>query len=260
MSTKELLEDLDFILQERGFEPGTIRSWGDYDYEKQKSGKWKKLKKVASLKRRINDKLPHPPSFEQHMKIGERALAEHRVTLEKKKALLQRLATPGAEIQGRTKELASAVGKVARKPKYGTAANLHDLTGTRVITNTIDEVMDTVDNIKKNLKVIEEDAYIREPKDGYRSYHLVAEDEDGLPFEIQVRTKHQHIWAEWAHGVYKPHNEEEERAKEKHAKALDDYRLKMSAYFYAEDEPSVPKFEKPECPKEVLATPFGCME
>ena len=224
---------------------------------------------MTRLKSEIDKDLPHPPSFERHIEITEKAVALHKRTLQAKKDKLQAASPKGALVDGRTKEMESAVGKVARKtadarrkgkePKYKDAGDLQDLTGVRVVTNNIDEVLEAVANIKKTHKVIDEEDRISKAQDGYRSYHLIAEDENGLEYEIQVRTENQHTWAEWAHDVYKPTTEDEERSIAKHAQVLDDYRLKMSAYFLAEDDPKVKRFDKPDCPPEVKTTPFGCM-
>jgi ppGpp synthetase/RelA/SpoT-type nucleotidyltranferase len=298
MPTKvaELIEDVSssLITERKGYPPGTVRTWGSYDYEKQKSGKWKKIGKAAgptgaspdtksqvatavkafhktakaahqevrlsALKTLIDNKLPHPPPFEQHVEIARSHIQRHKDGLQAKKDKLAALSPPGARIDGRTKELESAVGKVARKPKYGTAAGLQDLTGTRVSVDTMPQVFDMVDKIRATHDIVEEDDYLRKANDGYRSYHFVARDDEGLEFEIQVRTKHQTEWADWAHKVYKP----EEQTAEQRAllasfeEVIQGYRLMMSAYYYSLDDPKVKPIEPPPCP-EVIKMTFGCM-
>jgi ppGpp synthetase/RelA/SpoT-type nucleotidyltranferase len=293
MNADELIEDLGPILQERGYPPGTVRTWGGHDYKKQKSGKWKKLSKskgkpakknlskkqrereaqdqftkaalkaiqgagLDKLKGRIDLKLPHPPPFSQHIEIAKGAIGAHKRTLGDKLKALAEAAPEGAIIMGRTKKLESAVGKVARKPRYGTADNLQDLTGTRVIMDSVDQVEETVKNLKAKYEIVEEDNYIAKAKDGYRSHHLIAKDENGLEFEIQIRTKNQHTWASWAHDIYKPVNAAQEKAVARHAQEIDDYRLKMSAYFYAKDNPKITDIDNPPCPTVVKST-FGCL-
>lgn len=293
MSSKALVEDLESLIQERaGYKPGTRRVWGKYEFEKQRDGKWKKVGKaraggagaapsapaqkaaapaegggkdakktmpeVLAKLRPVAEKLPQPPPLEKHVEIAQDIIDKHKGSLKAKLDALKELSPPGADIKGRVKELESAVGKVARKPKYGTAKGLQDVTGTRVITDSIDKVIDTVNKIKKKYEIVDEDDYISEAKDGYRSHHLIARDENGLEFEIQVRTENQNKWADWAHDIYKPVNEAQEQVIKDHAEEIDKYRLLSSAYFYSQDNPKVEKVDKPKCP-EVVKNSFGCL-
>jgi ppGpp synthetase/RelA/SpoT-type nucleotidyltranferase len=179
------------------------------------------------------------------------------VSLAAKLSALQELAPPGASVKGRVKDLESAVGKIARKPKYGTATKLQDVTGTRVIMDTIDEVKATVNKIKAKYDIVEEDDYISEALNGYRSHHLIAKDENGLEFEIQVRTKNQNTWADWAHDMYKPVNPAQEKAMAESSEEINDFKMRMSAFFYAKDDPKAPSVAKPKCPESVKVS-FGC--
>lgn len=213
---------------------------------------------LAKLKEKIGADLPNPPPFEKQVEIAKKVTEQHSASLQAKLDTLQELSPKGAKIKGRVKDLESAIGKVARKPKYGTAEKLQDATGCRVILNSIDEVVDTVNKIKDKYKIVNEDDYIRAAKDGYRSHHLIAKDENGLEFEIQVRTANQNKWAEWAHDIYKPRNEAQEKAARDNAEDIDKYKMLMSAYFYSQDNPKAPKVEPPNCPP-VVKDSFGCL-
>jgi ppGpp synthetase/RelA/SpoT-type nucleotidyltranferase len=269
MKTAELLEDLNFILQERGFEPGTIRTWGEYEYKKLGPGKWKKLGRTdaskkakfkKTLKRQYNKKLPHPPPFEKHIQIAEEAQALHKKTIGARIAKLQTIIPAGGIVQGRPKEIESIIKKVAKRgDEFPDASKLHDLTGTRMVVHSIEDVLESVRRVKENYKVTWEEDRITQPKAGYRSYHLVAEDTDGLSFEIQIRTPNQHTWAEWAHPIYKAAKPEERRFLKRHQQAMDDYSAKMSAYFYSQDNKKLRAIEKPECPPAIAEGPFGCV-
>lgn len=284
MYTDKLVEDLNSLLSElelkegKSFDPGTKRVWGGNEYVKQRSGKWKKTGKggkknkeatgaapervkvkptIKDLESKIGAKLPDPPDFDHQVKIAQEIIDKHAGSLDAKLSALKELAPPGASVKGRVKDLESTVGKIARKPKYGTASKLQDVTGTRLIMDTIDEVKDTVDRIKAKYDIVEEDDYISKALDGYRSHHLIAKDENGLEFEIQVRTKNQNTWADWAHPIYKPENPAQEQAMADSAAEISDFKLRMSAFYYAQDDPKVPRVSKPKCPK-FIETSFGC--
>jgi len=289
MKAKELVDDLaSLVLDERkAMPPGTIRTWGGYDYEKQKSGKWKRVssarppkrmgvmkhkkgkrakekKELADLKDELerNPKmhLPIPPPFEKHVAIATSTARAHEKMLADRLGLLKSVAPADAVVQGRVKEIPSAVEKVARQPdKWDVPSDLHDMTGTRVICHTLDDVAKTVDEVKATpgFKVISEDDRIMKPAGGYRSYHIIAEHK-GQKFEMQIRTGNQHTWAEWGHEVFKPKSDEHKKALEEHAEEIEAYSLKLSSFFWSRDNPKAPSIEPPECP-EVVRSTFGCM-
>lgn len=268
---KCLIEDLESLLHEKRkvYHPGAVRIWGGKAYEKQKTGKWKKLPEkhlrgnvgteidTEAVRQRVKGRLPEPPSFEQHVELAKSMVARHRKSLPEKLRMLEE-AAPGAEVLGRVKEVESAVEKIARKPKYGSAENLQDISGTRVVAKSIAQVRGIVENIKKQFQIIEEEDLISSPRDGYRSIHFIARDANGLDFEIQVRTENEDTWADWAHNVYKPMTKEQEEILNSSKEVVDDYRLRASAYFYAQDAQSGPEVDPPECPP-VVRQVFGCI-
>jgi ppGpp synthetase/RelA/SpoT-type nucleotidyltranferase len=232
------------------------------------SDKWRTPNKDGNV-------LPEPPPVEKHVRIAQETLARHRKTLGEKLEALKRLSPPGSKIKGRVKEMESAVGKVQRKPKYGTADRLQDLTGTRVIMNSSAEVLDTVKKLREQYEIIEEDDYIT-PLDqrkfpdeksraktaavmepGYRSYHMVAKDKYGNSFEIQLRTADQNTFAEWSHPVYKPESLPQLEYVKKHGEELNKYGQTMANYFVAKERN--PKTPVPPCPTVVAKSPFGCI-
>jgi len=220
--------------------------------------------------------LPEPPDPDAHVAIAEKALKQHRETLKEKIDTLKQVAPPGSSVKGRVKEMESAVGKVQRKPKYGTADKLQDLTGTRVIMSSSQEVLDTVKRLKERYEVVEEDDYITPIEQrtfsdeglraktaavmegGYRSYHMIARDKRGNTFEIQLRTKDQNTHAEWAHPVYKPESRPQFEYARAHMKELNEYGKTVSRYF-SEREKN-PRVQPPPCPTVIARSPFGCIE
>lgn len=212
---------------------------------------------LDELEAKISSKLPNPPDFQGQVDIARKIIGKHADSLDAKINALTEMAPQGAEVKGRVKELESAVGKIARKPKYGTAEKLQDVTGTRVVMDTIDQVIETVNKIRAKYTIVEEDDYIGEALDGYRSHHLIAKDENGLEFEIQVRTKNQNTWADWAHDMYKPVNPAQEKVMAESSDVINDFKLRMSAYYYAKDNPAIAEIPKPICPDTVQMS-FGC--
>ncbi len=113
---------------------------------------------------------------------------------------------PKAIVVQRLKRLDSITGKLERFPEMS-LYRMQDLGGCRVISSTIDEVYQAVNNYKESrirhiLK--KEYDYIQNPKpSGYRSYHMVyqyhSEENDiynkNMLIEIQFRTELEHIWA-----------------------------------------------------------------
>lgn len=219
--------------------------------------------------------LPEPPDLDTHIKEAEKVTQAHKGSLVRRKEALASLAPEGTEVKARVKSIFSAVGKVARKPKYGTAKNLQDVTGARLIMGTNQEVLNTVANLKAKYELIEEDDYIT-PIDqqsfpdegakakaagtmasGYRSYHMILKDPvNGQVMEVQVRTRNQNSWATWYHDIYKPRNDEQREAVAKYKSELDELSTALAAYFEGMDN-GEENLVKPQCPDYVRKV-FGC--
>ncbi len=259
---------------------GTVRKWRTGPMIKTASGMWvpyapgsKHVTSVApdvspedpGAKGKLADaaksgKLPKDVSPEEHFKIAEEVLEIQRATFPKTLETLKQLAVgDGTAVMGRVKDIHSAIGKLLRKPKYGTAENLMDGTGFRFVCNSVDDVLNTVKNIKSQYETSskDEEDYITKPKDGYRSYHLIIKDGDGYYKEVQVRTPNQDTWANWCHDVYKPHTPVQAKAVEESKAEILAYGEKMSEFYFAKDQGKEPS-ETPDCPP-VVKTTFGCM-
>lgn len=117
-----------------------------------------------------------------------------------------RLRNPNAIVVQRLKRLDSITGKIERFPDMS-LYRMQDLSGCRVIVDTIDQVYDAVNKYKNSRvrHILEREYdYIKNPKNsGYRSYHMVYQFHSdkketynkNMLIEIQFRTKLQHIWA-----------------------------------------------------------------
>lgn len=201
-------------------------------------------------------------TVEEHVAIGEKFLGEHAKNLSKSLSRLEGLMPEGVKVKGRVKTLESALGKLVRKPKYGTVDKLQDGTGMRVIAKDTAVLEKSIAALKKNYKVVAEDDYISKPLGGetglgYRSYHAIIEDEDGLQKEVQLRTPNQNTHADWCHDVYKPVNAEQERAMKENADEIAKYARDMGDFFEKVDKAEKPG-SQPPCPPPVKQY-FTCL-
>ena len=147
-------------------------------------------------------------------KSAARMLDEKRIEREsfifrKTRELHALLLTAGIEsvVTGRPKHLYSIVGKM--KAKKLSFANLYDVRALRVIVADESACYAALAIVHGRWHPLptEFDDYIAKPKDnGYRSIHTVLNDEEGRPFEVQIRTREMHRFAEYgvaAHWRYK---------------------------------------------------------
>lgn len=147
-------------------------------------------------------------------KRAARMLDEKRIEREsfiqrKTRELYGMLADAGidAVVTGRPKHLYSIVGKMqAKKLSF---ENLYDVRALRVIVADEPACYAALGVVHGRWQPLpsEFDDYIAKPKDnGYRSIHTVLKDEEGRPFEVQIRTRDMHRFAEYgvaAHWRYK---------------------------------------------------------
>jgi ppGpp synthetase/RelA/SpoT-type nucleotidyltranferase len=194
-----------------------------------------------------------------HVVIAKNAIAAHKATLAALLIGLKQSAPPGAKIKTRVKTLESTLGKMVRKTKYKDAGKLQDLTGARIVCDSISEVKSTVESIKSKYKVIDEDDYIDTPAPGdYRSHHLIVE-HAGIAKEIQVRTSNQNTMADWTHDIYKPRDEKQAAAVERYKAVLAAYSKQAADHFYSKDKgEDPPDPNMPPCTPVVKQT-LGCL-
>lgn len=206
-------------------------------------------------------------SLEAHVRESGAVRKKHRSNL---KAFKNRLALSAAhdkghEVKARLKEQESVLGKLIRKPKlYKRPNDLQDVTGTRIIHDTVDQVKKTVENlvrdaVSQGMKVEENDDLISNPQGPakYRSIHMTIVDKDGLAKEVQIRTRNQDKFGDWAHDTYKPTKASQKKAIAKAGTEINRYAARMSDHFYAKDTgKKVGKL--PPCPP-VVRINFGCL-
>ena len=112
-----------------------------------------------------------------------------------------------AEVSGRPKHIYSIWNKM--RVKGLDFSQMYDLRALRVIVEDVRGCYTALGMVHEMWTPISEefDDYISRPKpNGYRSLHTVVTDDDGRPFEVQIRTHEMHQFAEYgmaAHWRYK---------------------------------------------------------
>lgn len=82
--------------------------------------------------------------------------------------------------------------------------SIHDLIGIRIICTFIDDIFKVRDAIREfnDISIIEEKDYVSNAKpNGYRSYHMIVQNEEGYYAEIQIRTISMDTWAALEHDI-----------------------------------------------------------
>jgi putative GTP pyrophosphokinase len=118
-------------------------------------------------------------------------------------------------IYSRVKRIASVRAKLQRKSLPLTVKNLrdlHDIAGIRIVTVFPDDIYRVRDALAKQLTIVAEKDYIKNPKsNGYRSLHLIVDTHvsfqdtaKSVLVEIQIRDLVMDMWSELHHVlVYK---------------------------------------------------------
>lgn len=141
--------------------------------------------------------------------LDEKRIERESFILRKTRELHALLLAAGIEsvVTGRPKHLYSIVGKMqAKKLSF---ANLYDVRALRVIVADEPACYAALGIVHGRWQPLpsEFDDYIAKPKsNGYRSIHTVLSDEERRPFEVQIRTREMHRFAEYgvaAHWRYK---------------------------------------------------------
>ena len=120
---------------------------------------------------------------------------------------LKDVAPSHSKIYARTKTPYSIINKLIQKRLMNPKTGLTDLIGTTIVAKDKKDL----DKVKKEIqsgdlgKVIEFEDMYANPKNGYRAYHFLIE-KNGMPIEVQVKTKRQKALNELSHEPYKENN------------------------------------------------------
>jgi ppGpp synthetase/RelA/SpoT-type nucleotidyltranferase len=117
---------------------------------------------------------------------------------------LKTVAPDKSKIYARTKTPYSILNKLVTKRLMNPKTGLTDLIGTTIVTSDkaeLDKVKDAIGSGNMG-KVIEFEDMYENPKQGYRAYHFLIE-RNGMPVEVQLKTKRQKAINELSHEPYK---------------------------------------------------------
>ena len=242
---------------------------GNSTYANAVKNGWKSIPGVVNAKvsgaakglQQLIDAGKHKSKVSEQMAVVTQLVAQHEKSLEGLMTKLKDASPDNAKVIGRVKTIDSALGKLVRKPQnYPSVANLQDMTGSRIMVDTIDQVYAVVKNINKKFDVVLLEDKIREPAGGmkYRSVHLIVQDSDGLEKEIQVRTKEMDTLFRWAHKIYKPETPAQEKVVSQNEDGLIRYTAALSDHVFSKargDRPPDPPL--PKCPIYAQSV-FGC--
>ena len=151
-----------------------------------------------------------PEKYKQIARLLEEKRAEREAFIAGAIERLQTgLAKAGveAEVSGRPKHIYSIWNKM--RVKRLDFSQMYDLRALRIIVDDVRGCYTALGMVHEMWTPISEefDDYISRPKpNGYRSLHTVVADDDGRPFEVQIRTREMHQFAEYgmaAHWRYK---------------------------------------------------------
>lgn len=152
---------------------------------------------------------------------------------------------PEDHVEGRVKTMPSVVKKLKKTNRGGdhfTDADMYDISGLRVTFDDTADLMRGAERIKSRYPVRWESDNVTNPRpNGYRGYHLIIV-KDGVPMEVQLRTKSMTVWGEWTHNTTYDHREAtKKRIGEKAFKETDQYSMDMAGYYKQKDEGKSPK-------------------
>lgn len=151
-----------------------------------------------------------PEKYKQIARLLEEKRVEREAFIAGAIARLQQALAKGgidAEVSGRPKHIYSIWNKM--RVKRLDFAQMYDLRALRVIVEDVRACYTALGMVHEMWTPLSDefDDYISRPKpNGYRSLHTVVADDDGRPFEVQIRTREMHQFAEYgmaAHWRYK---------------------------------------------------------
>lgn len=151
-----------------------------------------------------------PTVYKQIADLLDAKRIEREFEIEAMRLLIQQelgLLHINADIQGRPKHIYSIVKKMRGKSLR--FDQILDLRALRIIVNSVNDCYSALSWVHSHFQMLEGefDDYIARPKsNGYQSLHTIVQNDLGLVFEIQIRTKAMHEHAEFgvaAHWAYK---------------------------------------------------------
>lgn len=165
----------------------------------------------GSIKGELEDlcfKYLHEKEFAEISKMLEHTLEKHSKDLERVNAELKKMLTE-LGIKGDVKSRIKRKFSVYKKSQAKGIESIYDLLAHRIIVDSVKDCYYILGEIHNRWKPVSGRIkdYIAAPKkNGYQSLHTTLLTEDGMPFEVQIRTKDMHRVCEFgiaAHWQYK---------------------------------------------------------
>lgn len=150
----------------------------------------------------------HPTEYEEISKLLETTLNKHGKDLEAVNLELKQM-LKDLNIEGEVKSRIKRKYSVYKKSKAKGIESIYDLLAHRIIVDSVKDCYYVLGEIHNHWKPVPGRIkdYIASPKkNGYQSLHTTLLTEDGMPFEVQIRTKEMHRVCEYgiaAHWKYK---------------------------------------------------------
>ena len=166
---------------------------------------------LGSIKGELEDicfKYLHPKEYEEISEMLEGRLKKHQKSLDEVNAKLKRILT-NIGIKGEVKSRIKRKFSVYKKSKAKGLDSIYDLLAHRVLVSSVKDCYYILGEIHNHWKPVPGRIkdYIAAPKkNGYQSLHTTLLTEDGMPFEVQIRTNEMHRVCEFgiaAHWQYK---------------------------------------------------------
>lgn len=164
----------------------------------------------------VDDKLPfrsevsaqigYDTRLSDELKKIEEHNRKHQTPAKNTRRLLEH-ALPKAEVTSRVKSTPSTVNKLNRK----SLASIQDSAGVRVLTDSYAQLVDAKNQAirrleqQKGVKIVKVEDFYAHPKEGNEAYRAVHIDiqRDGVPVEIQLKTKRMQDIHDEIHTSYK---------------------------------------------------------
>lgn len=166
---------------------------------------------LGNIKGELEDicfKYLYPKEYEEITRMLEIRWQKHQAKLESVNLELKKIVAE-LGVEGEVKSRIKRIYSVFKKTQAKGIESIYDLLAHRVLVNSIKDCYFVLGEIHNHWRPVPGRIkdYIAAPKkNGYQSLHTTLLTEDGVPFEVQIRTKEMHKVCEYgiaAHWQYK---------------------------------------------------------
>lgn len=147
---------------------------------------------LEDLDRAISDIEAYRAHFASPMRATNMALRRHAGQAGVKAQVTQRL-----------KKVPTIIDKISARETTLNLTTMHDIGGCRVVVEDLEDLNQLLSVIleRNQQRIIKHRDYVENPRtSGYRAHHIILRTSQGLPIEVQIRTRSMQIWAETVEG------------------------------------------------------------